>query len=430
MDIKSSKKHKREYLNEKALDFALRTKSVFNKIYEKNILFDAKITDKLISKNFALKPLEGLPISIKDLIDVNDENTLAGSKVLINNAPAKKNADILDLLINSGAIIIGKTNMTEFAFSGVGINPHYGTPGNPFNDKLIPGGSSSGAALSVSNGFCVAGIGTDTGGSIRIPAALCGLVGFKPTMRRVSVNGIIPLSPKLDTIGSITNKVEDCLLIDNIISKNYIKKTITDIRKLKFLLPSTYVLEDLDHDVSEGFSKAISKISSAGIKITEIKTDIFQEARKINLFSPIDAYIWHKDLINKFSDQYDQRVLERIKLGASFTMNEIKELDIERKNWINKVNKLCEGFDCLIMPTVPIIPPSIKDLISSDDFFFKINSLLLRNPSLINLFDGCSLTIPFYPRNGFPVGIMISSKAMKDEHLISIGINLEKILLN
>ena len=201
-----------------SLSLAENQQAVFTKLYPSQALAAASAADAARRNRRPVSALAGLPVSIKDLFDTEGEVTLAGSVVLRDRPPAQKDAPVVARLRAAGAALLGKTNMTEFAFSGVGINPHYGTPANPADPERIPGGSSSGAAVSVAVGSCVAAIGSDTGGSIRIPAALCGLVGFKPTMRRVPVAGIVPLSPSLDTLGPIAHTVEDCLLVDSVIA--------------------------------------------------------------------------------------------------------------------------------------------------------------------------------------------------------------------
>src|SRR5438874_12202294 len=182
------------------------------KVYGREARAVADAQDQLRQSGYVASPLAGIPVSIKDLFDVAGEVTLAGSKALDDRPPATADAPVVARLKAAGAIIIGRTNMTEFAFSGVGINPHYGTPGNPYDRSLIPGGSSSGAAVSVGDGQAVVAIGTDTGGSVRIPAAFCGIAGFKPTQYRVSRDGAVPLSTTLDSIGPLANSIACCAI--------------------------------------------------------------------------------------------------------------------------------------------------------------------------------------------------------------------------
>src|SRR5579864_3980633 len=190
----------------------------FTRVYADRARAAADAQDQLRNAGYAASLLAGLPVSIKDLFDVAGEQTLAGSKALDDRPPAARDAPVVARLRAAGAVLIGRTNMTEFAFSGVGINPHFGTPGNPHDRRLIPGGSSSGAAVSVGDGAAIVAIGSDTGGSVRIPAALCGIVGFKPTKRRIPRGGVIPLSTTLDSIGPLANSVGCCAIADAVMA--------------------------------------------------------------------------------------------------------------------------------------------------------------------------------------------------------------------
>ncbi len=411
-----------------SLSLAETQQGVFTKIYASEALAAASAADSARQNGRPISTLAGLPISIKDLFDTQGEVTLAGSVVLRDRPPAQQDAPVVARLRAAGAVLLGKTNMTEFAFSGVGINPHYGTPGNPADPSRIPGGSSSGAAVSVAGGSCVAAIGSDTGGSIRIPAALCGLVGFKPTMRRVPVAGIVPLSPSLDTLGPIAYTVEDCLLIDSVIADAPLQLERITLAGLRLAVPLDVVLEDVDTQVAHAFSRALSLLSAAGVEVVDVPMPMLREAPQINRFSPIEAYAWHQTLLETREDGYDHRVVQRIRQGEHQSPNALNELHAARADWIRRVGMVVADFDALIMPTVPIVAPHIAPLLASDAAFFEANRLLLRNPSLINILDGCAISVPCHQSGELPVGLTVAGLAMTDAKLIAIAQMIEDLL--
>ncbi|MEO0316489.1 MAG: hypothetical protein RL404_166 [Pseudomonadota bacterium] len=425
MTIPTLQDQNRRELVHASLALAEDSTAVFTRIYHDEALKAAAHADVLRMAGQAPGPLAGLPVSVKDLLDVAGETTLAGSVVLKDHPPAAADAPVVARLRAAGAAIIGKTNMTEFAFSGVGINPHYGTPGNPFDPARIPGGSSSGAAVSVAAGICVAAIGSDTGGSIRIPAALCGLVGFKPTMRRVPTAGTVPLSTTLDTLGPIARTVEDCLLVDAIIADTPLAPPQMSLRGLRFAVPEDVVMDDIDDQVARAFTSALSRLSAAGAEIIELPMKLLHDARQINLFSPIEAWAWHERLVTEREALYDHRVAQRIRVGASYGAQDLQRLRDERKGWIAAVEAAMTGFDAMLMPTTPIVAPRTEALLASDDAFFEANRLLLRNPALINLLDGCALSLPCHRSGDLPVGLMLAAPAMQDAKLIAIGRAIE-----
>ncbi len=428
MDINTLNDQNRRELVHASLELAEASQAIFTTLYREEALSAAAHADVLRLSGQTLSPLAGLPVSIKDLLDVAGETTLAGSVVLRGRPAAAADAPVVARLRAAGAAIIGKTNMTEFAFSGVGINPHYGTPGNPTDPARIPGGSSSGAAVSVAAGICVAAIGSDTGGSIRIPAALCGLVGFKPTMRRVPTAGIVPLSPTLDTLGPIARSVADCLLVDGLIADTPLAPPQLPLAGLRFAVPDDYVNDGIDATVERAFTATLSKLSAAGATIVELPMAMLAEAREINLFSPIEAYAWHRDLLATAAASYDQRVVQRILAGAGYSDADLPALHAARRAWIARVEQAIAGFDAMLMPTVPIVAPRTEALLASDEAFFDANRLLLRNPSLINLLDGCALSLPCHRAGDLPVGLMVAAPAMADARLMAIGLAIERVV--
>lgn len=428
MDIASFNDQNRYELVHTSLDLAERSASVFTRIYRDEALKTAAHADVMRMSRQPQSPLAGLPVSVKDLLDVAGETTMAGSVVLEGQPAAANDATVVARLRAAGAAIIGKTNMTEFGFSGVGINPHYGTPANPLDPSRITGGSSSGAAASVGAGICVAALGSDTGGSVRIPAALCGLVGFKPTMRRVPTTGALPLAPVLDSIGPIARSVADCLLIDSLIADHPLAVDELSMSGLKFAVPEDLVMEDIDDTVARAFTATLSKLSAAGATLVEVPMKMFGEARDINRFPQIESWRWHHKLLATHADQYDSLVATRIRAGKKYTEQDFQQLLTARADWISRVEQAMTGFDAMLMPTVPIVAPRTEALLASEETFFNVNRQLLRNPSLINLLDGCALSVPCHRAGDLPVGLMIGAPAMADTKVFSIGLAIERVI--
>jgi aspartyl-tRNA(Asn)/glutamyl-tRNA(Gln) amidotransferase subunit A len=406
---------------------------VFTTLYSEKARAMARASDMLRNAGVVRSPLEGIPVSIKDLFDVAGETTRAGSVVLDDAPAATKSAVIVRRLIAAGAVLVGRTNMTEFAFSGLGLNPHYGTPLNPYDraSRRIPGGSSSGAAVSVADGMAAAAIGTDTGGSVRIPAALCGLVGFKSTAARVPRDGTLPLSRSLDSIGPIARSVACCALLDSILTD-----APPDLPEelplagLRLAVPTTLALDGMDATVAVAFRTVLDRLSQAGVRITEIAVPEFAALASINAkggFTAAEAWHWHRGLIEKAANRYDPRVLTRIRRGADITAAEYQDLLAARAAWITAVEKRMEPFDALAMPTVPVVAPKIADL-EDDAAFGTTNLLILRNPTLINFLDGCALSLPCHAAGEAPVGLMLAGKCGGDRRLIALGLAVEAAL--
>lgn len=394
----------------------------------------AVASDLLRGAGLARSPLEGLPISIKDLFDVAGETTQAGSVVLKGAAPAAADAEVVKRLRAAGAIIIGRTNMTEFAYSGLGVNPHYGTPRNPWERSVgrIPGGSSSGAAVSVADGMAVAGIGSDTGGSVRIPSALCGLTGFKPTARRVPMRGVLPLSKNLDSIGPLGRSVACCALLDAVMAGEAPELPApAEMRGLRLLVPTTVALDDMDEAVASAFRRALSTLSAAGAQVREAPLPAFARLAMINAkggFTAAEAWAWHRELIERAAGSYDPRVVSRILRGKEMSAADLLDVIEARAAWIAEVEAVTAGVDALLMPTVPLVAPRIADLAASDEAYFRANGLMLRNPTLINFLDGCALSIPCHAPGEAPVGLMVAAGAMSDRRILAIGRALEACL--
>jgi aspartyl-tRNA(Asn)/glutamyl-tRNA(Gln) amidotransferase subunit A len=380
-----------------------------------------------------LGALHGLPIAVKDNFDLQGRTTMGGTVVCGSDAVATQDAPAVARVRDAGAVILGQTNMSEFAFSGVGFNPHYGTPRNPCDTALtrIPGGSSAGSAVAVALGLAVAGLGTDTGGSIRIPAALCGLVGFKGSQQRIPLQGVMELSRSLDTAGAITRTVQDSVWVDSVMSQQPLPVTAANLRGMRFAVPQTLVLDDLEPAVAQAFEKALSRISAAGAQVVEIAFAELADIAPRSLpggFSPVEGYAAHHARIARAPNRVDPRVMARMALGQGVSAMDYIGLVDRRRQWIDQAQAVLHGFDAMLCPTVPLLAPELAPLLRSDEAFFKANRLLLRNPSMINYMDGCSFSLPCQAEGELPVGLMVSSVNGQDAHLASVALALESLI--
>jgi len=320
-------------------------------------------------------------LTLKDNIDVAGETTMAGGVVCAGEAPALHDAPVVQRLREAGAVVLGKTNMSEFAFSGVGINPHHGTPANPADAARarVPGGSSSGAAVSVALGLAEVGIGTDTGGSIRIPAALCGLVGFKSTQARIPCTGVMELSRTLDTVGSITRSVRACLAVDAVLSQQPLPTDATELRGLRFAVPQTLMLDDVDATVAQDFARTLQRISKAGAQVVEIPFAALGDIAALSMpggFSPIESYAAHHARLERGAHQIDPRVVARMMLGKGISAQDYLALHNRRRAWIAAAQQTLHGFDAMLCPTVPMVAPLTESFARWDNLKIVIMALL------------------------------------------------------
>lgn len=408
---------------------------VFTQLYAEQARAAARASDTLRAAGLARSPIEGLPISIKDLFDVTGGTTLAGSVAREGAPAATRDAVVVERLRAAGAVLVGRTNMSEFAYSGLGLNPHYGTPRNPWDRATgrISGGSSSGAAISVTDGMALAGIGSDTGGSVRIPSALCGLTGFKPSAQRVSMEGVLPLSVNLDSIGPLAASVSDCAILDAILAGEDPADVpqAARLRGLRLALPVTIVLDGMDDHVKATFDAAVTRLVAAGVQIDEIEVPEFAKLAEINSkggFTASEAWAWHRELLERAGDKYDPRVRTRILRGKEMSAADFIDLLEARKRWIAGVSARMAGYDALLMPTVPVVAPEIAPLEANDEQFGSTNLLILRNPTFINFLDGCSLSLPCHAPGTAPVGLMVSALNGADRRVLEIGLAIEALL--
>lgn len=380
--------------------------------------------------------LAGILVSVKDLFDVAGQVTKAGSKVLENAPAATADCPAVARLREAGAVLTGRTNMVEFAFSGVGINPHYGTPVNPCDTQVerIPGGSSSGAAVSVASGAALVGLGSDTGGSIRIPAALCGIVGFKSTARLVPALGALPLSTSLDTVCALTRSVRDAVTVHEVLAARTVILPAKSLENCRFAIARTMMQDGLDTTVARAFERSLELLRVAGAQIEEIDLNQINELASINAsggLSAAESYAWHRHLIAKHQGEYDPRVAMRILRGASMTAFDYIDLLAARADWISRMKAQLEGFDAVLSPTVPMVAPpiaSVASVLHDDTEFFRVNGLLLRNTSVVNMLDGCGISLPCHAPDELPVGLMIWHAALHDDAVLDAGLQIEATL--
>ena len=405
---------------------------VFVRVYEEAARASAEAMDGLRRVGRAPGPLAGIPISIKDLFDVAGERTAAGSRVLAEAKPVGRHAVVVARCLAAGLIPVGRTNMTEFAFSGIGINPHFGTPKGPWrrDEGHVPGGSSSGAGVSVADGMALAGLGTDTGGSCRIPAAFCGVVGYKPTARRVPIEGVLPLSPSLDSVGPLANSVACCAAIDAVLAGEPLTPlTPLALRGMRLAVPGNMVMEGMEPAVAEAFNRVLNRLSNLGVRITHLNFPQFEriaEANKTGGFAAAEAHVWHRAYLADQAEIYDQRVRTRIERGAGMSAGDLIALQAARRAIIAEFDVATSVFDAVAMPTVPILPPTI-DSLTDDADFTRVNALVLRNTALGNFLDRCAISLPMQRAGEGPCGFMLMGETGGDRRLFAIAAAVEAV---
>jgi aspartyl-tRNA(Asn)/glutamyl-tRNA(Gln) amidotransferase subunit A len=393
----------------------------------------AEAMDRLREVNAAPSPFAGIPVSIKDLFDIKGQVTRAGSRALDDSPPAETDAPVVARLRRAGFIVIGRTNMTEFAYSGIGINPHYGTPKGAWQRSVghVPGGSSSGAAVSIADRMAHGALGTDTGGSCRIPAAYNGIVGFKPTQRRVPLEGGVPLSFTLDSFGPLARTVACCAVLDAVLANEAIVPLQPrPIRGMRLAVPTTVALDELDDAVARAFERALETLSRRGALIERIAVPEFLDVATINAkggFAAAESYAWHRYLIVSKGDVYDPRVSARILRGESLSAADYIDLLGARKSLIARAAARLAPYDALALPTTANTPPRIADL-TDDRAFTKANLRSLRNCTLINMMDGCAISLPCHREGEVPVGLMLAASGGADRRIFELAAGMEDVI--
>jgi amidase/aspartyl-tRNA(Asn)/glutamyl-tRNA(Gln) amidotransferase subunit A len=396
----------------------------------------AAAIDAVHAAGAPLPRFAGAPVSIKDLYDVAGFPTTAGSHSMREAAAAGADSPAVARLRAAGAVPTGHTQMSEFAFSGVGINPHHGTPANAGtarHDPLprVPGGSTSGGAVTVATGAALAALGSDTGGSIRIPAALQGLVGFKNTQRLTPLQGTVPLSSTLDTVCAITADVADAIAMHEVLAARVVSLARRPLRALRLAVPPTVFLDGLDPVVARAFEQALAALRRGGAQVEDLPLPPMNDVAAMMAqggFAAAESWAWHRQRLAQRGQEYDPRVAARIRRGEAIGAADYLDLHRMRTDWIARMEGLVRGFDAVLSPTVPIVAPEIAPLLDSDERFFAANALLLRNCSPVNLLDGCAISLPCQPVDQMPVGLMIWREAMADDVVLDVALTLESVL--
>lgn len=393
----------------------------------------ADAMDRLRKANAAPSPFAGIPVSIKDLFDIKGQVTRAGSRALDDSAPAEADAPVVARLRRAGFVVIGRTNMTEFAYSGIGINPHYGTPKSVWNRSggHVPGGSSSGGGVSIADGMAYGALGTDTGGSCRIPAAFNGIVGYKPTQRRVPLDGGVPLSTSLDSFGPLANSTACCAILDAVLADEPVAPLQPrPIKGLRLAVPTTIALDDLDEAVARTFERTLQTLSKAGALIEHIEVPEFNDVGMMNSkggFAAAESYAWHRYLITSKGDVYDPRVAIRIMRGEAISAADYIDLLNARRSLIARIAVRLAPYDALVLPTTANAPPRIADL--RDDKEFTVQNLrALRNCTLINVIDGCAISLPSHREGEVPVGLMVAATGGDDRRIFEMAAAMEGVI--
>ena len=396
----------------------------------------ADAADRDVARGLELPALAGLAVSIKDLFDVEGQVTAACSKILRDAPPARADAPAVARLRAAGAAFVGRTHMSEFAFSGVGLNPHLPVLANPATFALdatprVPGGSTSGGAASVATDAAWVALGSDTGGSIRIPAALQGIVGFKSTARLVPTVGAVPLSTTLDTVSAMTRSVRDAIAVHQVLAARSVRLERRPLAAWSFAVPRTVVLDNLDETVARAFERSLSTLGAAGARIATIELAPLGDVAAINAsggFSPAESWAFHRRWLAEREAEYDRRVASRIRRGQAMSAADYIDLVAARRDWISRMEQALVGIDALLSPTVPIVAPPIAPLVDDDAAFFAVNGLLLRNPSIVNLLDGCALTLPCHAEGELPVGLTVWSTGGRDDAVLDAALAVEAAL--
>lgn len=407
---------------------------VFTALHAKAAREQARAMDALRQAGRAPSRFAGIPLTVKDLFDEAGHVTRAGSVARDGAKPAMAPAPVVERLNRQGFVVLGRTNMTEFAFSGLGVNPHYGTPSSPW-DRMkgrLPGGSSSGAAVAAADGMGFGGLGTDTGGSCRIPAALCGVVGFKPTARRVPITGVLPLSPSLDSVGPIARSVACCHALDAIIAGAETPGSLPEVNLsgLRFGVLHNVVEAGMEGQVARDYARTLARLEAAGVKLEDVTLPEIERLSLINakggLVAP-EAFAWHRQLIASDGARYDPRILKRIARGEAMSAAEYLDVQRARAEVIAGVAPRTAPYDALICPTVPLLPPAMAEVVEESEYN-RINMLLLRNTTIANFLDRCAISIPCHVPGEAPVGLMLMGEAMGDARLLAISAAVEALL--
>jgi aspartyl-tRNA(Asn)/glutamyl-tRNA(Gln) amidotransferase subunit A len=401
-------------------------------VYREQALAAAEAADARARAGISLGALDGAIVSIKDLFDVAGEVTRAGSKLVAEEGkPAAADAPIVRRLRAAGCVIVAKTNMTEFAFSGIGANPHFGTPGNPADRKRVPGGSTSGGAVAAADCMCEIAIGSDTGGSTRIPASLCGITGFKPSRQRVPTEGAFPLSYTLDSIGPMAKTVAPCAHADAVMAGEEPRPfEPAQLNGLRLGIAQGAALDNLDATVGKRFPEALDRLEKAGAQLSAEKlSPLLDQMNAVNTkggIAPAEAFAVHRERLARRGDAVDSNVRVRIERAGKISAADYIDMLRERAALIRAMDARLAELDVLAMPTTPIVAPLLADVAKQDEFF-RQNGILLRNTAIWNFFDTCAITLPLPRAGGLPTGLMLVARNGHDRRLLRIAAAVERL---
>ena len=406
--------------------------SIFTRLYETGARGEADAADRRAAAGQSLGPLDGAIISIKDLFDVAGEVTMAGAARPRADTPALADAEIVRRLRAAGGVILGKTNMTEFAFSGLGLNPHYGTPGNARDPGRIPGGSSAGAGVAAGLGIGEIAIGTDTGGSVRIPAALNGVVGFKPTAVRVPRGGALPLSYTLDSIGPLAGTVSLCAAADQVMSGAGARGALPPAplagRRVAVVEP---FLADTEPAIGTAFAESLARLEAAGVSLVacdvrDLITAMWETLAEAPIVA-VEAAEIHAEALAHHRAAFDPQVLARLLPGILVPAPRYVAALRRRERLIAALDARLAAADLILaMPTTPLEAPPIA-AVAEDAAYQRTNMLMLRNTSFGNFFDLCGISLPM-PKDGMPAGLMLLGRQGDDAALLSLALAVERVL--
>jgi aspartyl-tRNA(Asn)/glutamyl-tRNA(Gln) amidotransferase subunit A len=399
-------------------------------VYRDTAQAAADAADARAKHGISLGPLDGAIVTVKDLFDIKGEPTRAGSRTLADAPPAESDAPVVQRLRAAGAVIVAKTNMTEFAFSGVGANPHYGTPGNPADRSRVPGGSSSGAAVAAADGMCEIAVGTDTGGSTRIPAALCGVVGFKPSKWRIPTDGAFPLSYTLDSVGPLARSVEHCAKADAVMSNEpWRPLEAASLEGLRLADPQSARFLPREPAVETAMTAGLTALAKAGAAVKEVPFPFLDDMIAANPrggFPVPEAFSIHRERLATRGHEIDPNVRDRILGGEKILAADYIALIQIRNRLVRATDEWLRAFDALILPTTPIAAPRLADL-STTETYIPANTALLSITSIGNFLDLCAISLPL-PTSGLPVGMMLMARNGSDRRLFEIAAGIERIL--
>lgn len=413
--------------------------AVFLTLLEERALREAAESRQRLREGRSRGVLDGVPVAWKDLFDIEGLPTTAGSRVLGESAPASRDAAVVRALAAAGMVSVGRVNMSEFAFSGLGINPHYGTPRNPASpegEHRIPGGSSSGSGVAVAAGLVPVAIGTDTGGSVRIPAAFNGIVGYKATRGRYAMDGVYPLATSLDSLGPLCRTVQDAVWVDaamrGLPSAEALERPA--LSDLSFVIPETVFFDGAEPDVVAAFDAAVARLAKAGARIRRQAfpefSAIFDLMARHGALVTAEAFVLHRARITgPEAEAMDPRVVKRTLLGEKITLADYLETLAARERLIAAFEDRLGPESLLISPTLPHVAPRLQPLLDDEDLFFQTNGKTLRNTLIGNFLDGCGVSMPCgRGADGMPVGFLVSGPKAEDARLLAAALAIEEIV--